>query len=296
MNWDALKFDWNQVRAFLATAEEGSLSAAARALGLTQPTLGRQVTALEEDLGVPLFERAGKSLVLTPSGRLLAEHVREMGAAAERLSLAASGQVHAVEGTVRITATEMMSVYLLPEIVAEIRQEHPALVIDVVATNEVSDLRRREADIAIRNAEPTDPEMIAKKIRMDRGALYASRELLERIGPVHTADDLRTAPMIDFDDDFQLMQGLSARGLPVDASNVVALSKSHVVHWELVKLGIGIGANATAVGDRTSDVVRLLPDTLTFEYPIWLVAPRELKTSRRVRIVFDALAKRLAHA
>ncbi len=295
MNWDALKFDWNQVRAFLATAEEGSLSAAARALGLTQPTLGRQVSALEEDLGVPLFERAGKSLVLTPSGRLLAQHVREMGEAAERLSLVASGQVQAVEGTVRITATEMVSVFLLPEIVAELRREHPALVIEIVATNDVSDLRRREADIAIRNTEPKDKEMIARKIRMDYGALYASRDLLDRIGPILTIDDLRTAPMLDFDENYELMAGLSARGLPMSSENVAALSKSHVVHWEMVKLGIGIGANATTVGDRTPGVVRLLPDTLTFEFPIWLVAPRELKTSRRVRIVFDALAKRLAH-
>lgn len=296
MNWDAIKFDWNQVRAFLATAEEGSLSAAARALGLTQPTLGRQVTALEDDLGVPLFERVGKSLVLTPAGDLLAKHVREMGQAAERLSLAASGQVHAVEGTVRISATEMMSVYLLPEIVAALRVAHPALVIDVVSTNDLSDLRRREADIAIRNAEPTDPEMFARRIRMDQGALYASKELLDQIGPIETAEDLRTAPMVDFDDQHQLMTGLSARQLPVGASNVVALSKSHVVHWELVKRGVGIGANATSIGDRTPGVVRLLPDTLTFEYPVWLVAPRELKTSRRVRIVFDTLAEYLAKA
>lgn len=291
MNWDALKFDWNQVRAFLATAEEGSLSAAARALGLTQPTLGRQVTALEEDLGVPLFERVGKSLVLTPSGQLLAEHVRDMGRAAEQLSLAASGQVQSVEGTVRITATEMMSVYLMPEIVAELRARHPALIIDVIATNDVSDLRRREADIAIRNAEPTEQDMIAKKVRMDAGGLYASHELLERIGPIRTAEDLRTAPMLDFDDGFQLMKGLSALNLPVEPRNVVALSKSHVVHWELVKRGVGIGANANAIGERTPGVVRLLPETLTFEYPVWLVAPRELKTSRRVRIVFDTLAE-----
>ena len=101
--------------------------------------------------------------------------------------------------------------------------------------------------------------------------------------------------MLDFDENYELMAGLSARGLPMSSENVAALSKSHVVHWEMVKLGIGIGANATTVGDRTPGVVRLLPDTLTFEFPIWLVAPRELKTSRRVRIVFDALAKRLAH-
>lgn len=294
MNWDAIKFDWNQVRAFLATAEEGSLSAAARALGLTQPTLGRQVSALEDDLGVPLFERVGKTLELTPAGRLLAEHVREMGQAAERLSLVASGQVQSVEGTVKITANEMMSVYLLPEIVAALRAQHPGLVIEIISTNEISDLRRREADIAIRNAEPTEPEMFAKKIRMDKGGLYAAPDLLRRIGPVETTDDLVGKPMIDFDERYQFMAGLQQMGLPVGSKDVVALSKSHSVHWELVKKGVGIGANALLVGDRTPEVVRLLPDTLTFEFPVYLIAPRELKTSRRVRLVFDTLAEFLA--
>lgn len=293
MNWAAIRFDWNQVRAFLATAEEGSLSAAARALGLTQPTLGRQVTALEEHLGVPLFERVGKSLILTPSGQLLVEHVRDMGEAAERLSLVASGQVQSVEGVVKITATEMMSAFALPSLVRDLREREPGLILEIVATNSLSDLRRREADIAIRNAEPTDPDLIAKRIRDDTGGLYASENLIERMKPIRTMADLAHAPLIDFDESDQFIEAFAARGAPVGRENIVARSKNHFVHWELARAGVGIGVNSTIVGDRTPGMVRLLEEELTFTFPIWLVAPRELRTSRRVRIVFDALAEHL---
>lgn len=291
MNWAAIRFDWNQVRAFLATAEEGSLSAAARALGLTQPTLGRQVAALEEHLGVPLFERVGKALVLTPSGQLLVEHVREMGAAAERLSLVASGQVQSVEGVVRITATEMMSAFALPQLVRQMREAEPGLVLEIVATNSLSDLRRREADIAIRNTEPTDPDLIAKRIRDDTGGIYASEDLIARMKPIRTLSDLAHAPLIGFDENDGFIEALAKRGAPVGRDNIVALSKNHFVHWELARAGVGLGVNSTNIGDRTPGMMRLLEDELTFTFPIWLVAPRELRTSRRVRLVFDALAE-----
>ena len=151
MDWRSVKFDWNRARAFLVTAEEGSLSAAARSLGMAQPTLGRQVSALEEELGVVLFERLGKGLTLTPSGLELVEHVRAMGAAATRVSLTASGQAQSVEGTVRITASEVTSAYMLPPIIARMREDMPGITIEIVSSNALSDLRRREADIAIRS-------------------------------------------------------------------------------------------------------------------------------------------------
>ena len=122
MDWRSVNFDWNRARAFLVTAEEGSLSAAAKALGMTQPTLGRQVTALEQELGVVLFERAGRGLILTPNGLNLLEHVRSMGEAAGRVSLAASGQAETIEGSISITASELTSVFLLPPIVERLRE------------------------------------------------------------------------------------------------------------------------------------------------------------------------------
>ena len=174
MNWKNIAFDWNRARAFLVVVEEGSLSAAARALGQAQPTLGRQITALEQDLGVTLFQRVGRGIQPTPAALDLAEHVRTMSEAAQKFSLAASGQAESVEGTVTITASEMYSATLLPSLVRKIRQDHPGIRVEIVAANSVADLQRREADIAIRNAQPQHPDLIARKICDDAGHLYGA--------------------------------------------------------------------------------------------------------------------------
>ncbi len=296
MNWQAINYDWNQVRAFLATVEEGSLSAAARVLGLTQPTLGRQVAGLEERLGVTLFERSGRKLILTPSGAELAEHVRAMGEAATQVSLVATGQSTSVEGVVRITASEMHSARNLPDFVAELRAAHPGIVIEIVATNSLSDLRRREADIAIRNTEPTDSDLIAKRMGDQRGGLYATPSYLAREGPFRTVGELARASFVGFGADGGVLDALRARGVPVTEANFVARSENHLVHWEMCRAGIGIGLNAWDSGDRDADVVRLLDAEVSFEFPVWLVAPKELRTSRRVRIVLDALSAYLGQA
>ncbi|MEL6416189.1 MAG: LysR family transcriptional regulator, partial [Pseudomonadota bacterium] len=177
MNWQAISFDWNQVRAFLATAEEGSLSAAARALGQTQPTLSRQVAALEEELGVTLFERAGRAMALTSAGADLLDHVRVMADAANRISLSASGQSQTIAGKVVITATGNMATRQLPPIIKKIHAVAPELEIDILPSNEVQDLTRREADISIRHARPEQPDLIAKLLMETKAHLYASRGL-----------------------------------------------------------------------------------------------------------------------
>lgn len=291
MNWQAVNFDWNQVRAFLATVEEGSLSAAARALGLTQPTLGRQVSALEEELGVTLFERSGRTLILTPTGQALAEHVRAMGEAATRLSLVASGQSQSVEGRVKVTASEGYAAYVLPEVVERLRAEHPGIVLEIVSTNSLSDLRRREADIAVRNADPTDPEMIARRMPDQKGGLYATPGLIARYGPFREVRDLAQAPFIGFGSDGMYLDALQKRQVPVTEANFVAGSESHLVHWEMARRGIGLGIVGNVVGEKDDCVVPVLHDKLSFEFPVWLVAPSELRTSARVRIVFDMLAE-----
>ncbi len=294
MNWQAVNFDWNQVRALLATLEEGSLSAAARALGLTQPTLGRQVAALEAHLDVTLFERSGRQLIPTPAALEIADHVRAMGEAATRLSLAATGQAQSVEGTVKITATEMYSAFVLPGFVAALRRSHPGIVIEVVATNSLSDLRRREAEIAIRNAEPTDPDLIARKIKTEAGGLFATRELIAQHGPFHEIADLTRAPFVGFGNTGEYIEALRARGVMVTRENFVTQSENHLVHWEMARSGLGFGINGWDVGVGCSDMEPVLRDVLSFEFPVWLVAPQELKTSRRVRIVFDALVAYLS--
>ena len=191
MDWRKLGFDWNRARAFLVTAQEGSFSAAARALGQAQPTLGRQVAALEEELGVALFERIGHRLVLTETGAQLAEQVRAMNDAAMRFSLIAAGQSQTIDGVVRLAASQAVSGHLLPPVVESLRKRHPGLEVEIVVSNTTSDLRQREADIAVRHVRPEGPDLVARLVKERSGAhLYGSAAYLKRIGnPTGAIDD-----------------------------------------------------------------------------------------------------------
>ena len=290
MDWQATKFDWNRARAFLVTAEEGSLSAAARALGMTQPTLGRQVAALEGELGVTLFERTGHGLTLTPAGLELLEHVRPMGEAATRMSLSAHGQSQAISGPVTITASEIVSAFQLPPVIAKIHAAHPGINIEIVATNEVRDLKRREADIAVRNAPPKQPDLIARKLREDTAQLYASPAYLDRIGNPQSVRDLNAARFIGFDHSMVLVSAYNERGMSVTADNFPIATENHLVQWELAKQGHGIGIFPTRIGDPEPGLRRVAEDFASISYPIWLVAHRDLSTNRRIRLVYDTLA------
>ncbi|MDH5217889.1 MAG: LysR family transcriptional regulator [Gammaproteobacteria bacterium] len=293
MDWRSVNFDWNRARAFLVTAEEGSLSAAARALGMTQPTLGRQVTALEKELGVILFERVGQGLVLTPSGLDLLEHVRAMGNAANQVSLTANGQTQDLEGNVCISASEVYSAYILPPIIAKLRQTEPKIQVEIVASNEASDLRRREADIALRNFEPTQPELIAKKIKEVSARFYATKKYLDRVGQPGSIEDLQQLDFIGFESPNMLINYLKEMGLNLSPRNFPIVTSSYLAHWELVKQDLGIGMMPEEIGDAEPLVLQVLPDFPPIVFPIWLTTHRELRTSRRVRIVFDLLAKEL---
>ncbi|MDO6479335.1 LysR family transcriptional regulator [Shimia thalassica] len=293
MDWRAVKFDWNKARAFLVTAEEGSLSAAARALGMAQPTLGRQVDGLEQELGVVLFERVGRGLTLTPSGLELLDHVRDMGDAAGRVSLTALGQSQALEGTISISASETYATVLLPPLVAKLRQQEPGIHVEIVVANHASDLLRREADIAIRNFRPTEPDLIAKKIGMVDAALYATPQYIEKIGAPTTPYALRNADFVNMDRTGGMLKGLNSFGLGLTEANFPLLTESYLVMWELVKQGAAIGILDAHIGDAEPKVRRVLPDLEPLTFPIWLVAHREVTTSRRIRRVFDFLAEEL---
>ena len=290
MDWSAVNFDWNRARAFLVTAEEGSLSAAARSLGMAQPTLGRQVRALEEELDVVLFERHGHGLVLTPSGLELVEHVRGMGEAAGRVALAATGQSQSVEGPVTITTTEVTAAFLLPPLISKLRQSHPGIQVDVVASNELRDLRRREADIALRSVRPTDPDLVAKKLMRESARLYASKDYLSAMGQLDGVGSLQKAQFIGFEDNQPFLKGLNELGLGLTEGNFPIRCGDHLVQWEMVKQGLGIGVMIAAVGDAEPKVENAAPWLPAFEFDVWLAAHREVNTSRRVRLVFDFLA------
>jgi DNA-binding transcriptional LysR family regulator len=287
------KLDWNQLRAFLETAETGSLSAAARKLGLTQPTLGRQVAAIEQSMGVTLFERVGKAMALTSTGLDLLEHARSMGSAAEALSLAATGRSQAVGGVVSVSASDVVATHLLPPLVRQLREQEPGIAIEVISSNALSDLQRREADIAIRHVKPVQPDLIARLIREAAANFYASEDWVKAHGHPRSAEEAAHLPFVGSDRSGQFLSYLRQHGLPLSEANFSCYADHSVAHWALVRQGMGIGAMMDEIALDTPGIVRVLNDVPPVRFPIWLVTHRELRTSRRIRVVFEALAQGL---
>lgn len=296
MDWSTTDFHWGRARVFLATAEEGSFSAAARALGSTQPTVGRQVAALEEELSVVLFERIGARLELTPAGLELADHVRAMAEAAARVSMAAAGRSQAVEGVVRITASDLFTAHLLPPALARLRAHHPGILVELVASNTVEDLQRRQADIAVRHFPATEPELVLRKLGERRAWFYAAPAYLERAGlagPV-SRRDLARADFIGFDPVEPFLGWLRSKDVPVERSNLPITCPLSLVQWELCRAGLGLAAVMEDVAERDSAIVRLDSDLPPFPVPVYLTAHRALRTSRRLRVVWDVLVETLS--
>lgn len=284
--------DWNRAQAFLATAEAGSLSAAARQLGLTQPTLSRQVAALEAELDATLFERVGKKLVLTETGMSLLEHARAMGEAANALTLTASGHTQAIEGRVSISASDAYAAYILPDIAERIRNEAPQITLVIISRNSLSDLRRREADIAIRHVRPAEDGLVGKLVRESTANFYASQSWLARNKRPKSMADI-AQHLIGFEDTERFAQFMRGIGIPATEEGFRLVSENSVVVWEMVKRGLGIGTMMREIAERTTGVVELFPETEAAKVPVWLVTHRELRTSRRIRVVYDILAEEL---
>lgn len=295
INWREVNFDWNYARGFLVTMEEGSLSAAARALNLTQPTLSRQVAALEESLGLVLFERVGRGLEPTPTGLELLEHVRLMGEAANQFSLTASGQSSAIEGKVCISCTDLDATFRLPKIIKSLREAHPSIQIEIIASNDASDLKGREADIALRGFRPQEPDLIAKKLYDIQATLYATPEYLDSIGRPKNNQDFSQAQFIGFHKfNQEYIDILNEKAFNLDEKNFAVLCNNHVTYWEVMKLGMGIGVMPIEIGDKEPLVERAIQDQEFFTGEVWLVAHRELRTSLRVKTVFEYLSNSLA--
>ncbi len=289
-------FDWNQARAFLTTAEEGSLSAAAHKLGQTQPTLSRQVAGLEIDLGVLLFERVGRGMTLTQSGHELLEHFTKMGQAAESISLTASGQSQTVEGRVSITASDIMATYFLPDAIKELRDIAPGIEIELVVANEISDLQRREADIAIRHIRPEQPELVGKLLGQAEGCVYGSVDYFTRFGTPQNMTDFNAATFVSYGSAEEFISYMNKLGASLSTQNVKYCVGHGVAGWEMVKKGLGLGAMMRTLAESTPDIHPVLPKQTTMRFPIWLIAHKELHTGKRFRIVFDFLAEYLPRA
>ncbi len=290
-------FDWSLVRSFLAALDQGSLLGAARQLHMSQPTLGRHIAELESQLGVVLFERTGRGLVPTATTLQLAPSARSMEAGAMQLSRTLSGTQSQSAGTVRITASVPVAVQVMPPVLTAMRRALPDIQIELVSSNQVSNLLRREADIAVRMVRPEQGSLIARKIGDVRLGAYASRGYLESHGPLRKAADLLQHELIGSDTDPAILQGFAAMGYPVTRSTFALRSDDLIVQWQAVRAGLGVGFCAEYMARGDANLVEVLPGQLKIpSLPMWLAVHREIRTSTRIRCVFDFLAETLPGA
>ncbi len=287
--------DWSLIPSFLATAEAGSLSGAARTLGISQPTVGRHIADLEGALGVRLFDRTSSGLRITEVGLSLVENAQAMRERAEGLRRLAEGKAEAIEGSVRLAASEMVAVYLLPDILADLHREEPRIKIDVVASMTPENLLLREADIALRMFRPEQNDVITRHVNDVGIGMFAHPDYVARRGLPTTISDLSGHSLIGFDRIDVIVRGFRRIGVEVDRDFFTYRCDSQSAGWEMAKAGFGIGFGPVYLG-RRDGLVHILPDLRheTLELPIWLTAHRDLRHSRRIRFVYDFLAERLS--
>ncbi len=289
-------FDWDALRVFAAAADAGSVSGAARALGVSQPTASRQIQSLEQKLGTLLFQRTSRGLILTETALALLDDARAMSEAADRLALAAAGRVESVAGVVRITASEIVATYRLPAILAALRDAEPEIELEIVASNATENLLQREADIAVRMYRPTQADVISRHVGDVDIGVYAAERYLRTHGCPTTADALLEHHVVGYDRDDAMIRGFEAFGVEVSRSFFPVRADDQVVAWQMVIEGLGIGFMQVRVGDAEPRVRRVLHELALPSLPIWLTSHAELKTNRRIRRVYDWLADSLCTA
>ena len=285
--------DWSLWRSFGAVVEHGSLSAAARALGLSQPTLGRHVEALEQALGVGLFERTLTGLRPTGTALKLYEPVQAAQAALAQAGLLAAGASATPAGSVRITSSTVMCHYVLPPLLHDIRQEFPQVTIELVPSDSAENLLLREADIAVRMFRPTQLELIAKRLGELPIVCCAHQRYLDRRGAPDGPEALRGHDLIGFDRSDMLIAAARRMGFELTRDDFTVRTDSQTNAWELLKAGLGIGFAQSILVDETPGLVRLLPDFNPPPLEVWLTTHRELFTSHRIRAIYDRLSEGL---
>lgn len=291
---DMNQLDWSLLQSFVRVARAGSLSAAARENGVSQPTLGRHIRALEAALDQPLFTRTATGQVLTAMGARLLEHASAMEGAAARIALAAAGSSARLEGTVRITASRVVAYYHLPPVLAGLRAAEPGIQIDLVASDAAENLLFREADIALRMFRPESGDLLAQKITEIPLGLYAARSYLDRVGHPATPEALMALDFVGYDRSDLILQMMAANGFPVTREFFALRCEDQLVNWALVCAGCGVGGFQRAIGDADPRVERIAPFIRLPVLPVWLVIPEALRHVPRIARVRQALAEGLA--
>ena len=285
------RLDWALVRSYLAVMDAGSVSGAARATQGHQPTISRHLAELEAQLGVALFERTGRGVRPTAAGLEALPAARQMQAAAEALARSVARGREATRGTVRITASQVVSAWLLPPLVAEFQRAEPGIAIEVVASNAVQNLLRREADIAVRMVRPDQGSLIARRVGDVAINAWADAGYLAAMGTPRKPADLAGHRLVGFDKDDTILRGMARLGLVMTAADFAVRTDDQVVYGQLIAGGAGIGFAADYWATQWPSLERVLPELSIPPLPCWLTVHRELRGSGVVRRVYEFLAE-----
>ena len=286
---------WELYRTFLEVIRDGSLSGAARKLSLTQPTVGRHIDALEAALGVALFSRSPRGLRATPAALELVGHAETMAAASAALRRTASGGAKHDRGTVRITASEMIGCEVLPSILADFRDRHPAIGIELALSNRNQDLLRRDADIAIRMVRPRQKSLVARRIGNSAIGLYAHRNYVEKYGVPKDVAELSRHCMIGFDRDHLSLQSLGPLPRQVTRELFGFRCDSDLAQFSALRAGVGIGGCQHNIARRYPELVGVLAKAIRFELEVWVAMHEDMRSTGRVRRLFDHLVEALSN-
>ncbi|WP_460134714.1 LysR family transcriptional regulator [Pseudomonas sp. S1_E04] len=287
----ATNIGWELYRSFLAVLKEGSLSGAARQLGITQPTVGRHIAALETALGVVLFTRSPTGLLPTAVAHTLRAHAETMERTAAALERAASSQGEDVHGVVRVSASDVVGVEVLPPILSQLRQEHPHLKVELSLTNRLSDLLQLEADIAVRMVRPSQAQLLARRVGFIEVGLHARDDYLQRQGIPQQMQDLANHSVIGFDHENAFIRSLAIKGL--ERSAFALSSDSDLAQLALIRAGAGIGGCQVQLARRDPRLRRVLPESFALKMDTWVTMHEDLRDSPRCRVMFDALVEGL---
>jgi DNA-binding transcriptional LysR family regulator len=286
------ELDWSLLRAFLEVARAGSLSGAAAALKTSQPTLSRQIATLEAQLGQALFERTTRGMRLTEAGEAMRTPAERMREHAQQFSLVASGRSQALAGTARVTASEIFSAYVLPDLLRRLADTHPEIQIELVASDTLENLIERDADIALRMVRPEHTALVARRLADQPLAIYAHRDYLREHGKP-TPANMNQHRWIGFDRSDLMLRGFRAAGYPVKRELFGFRCDNQIVAWQAVLAGMGLGVGTHRVAVQSPQLVRVLPKIPIPPMQLWVTAHRELRGTPRLKVVFDALAQAL---
>lgn len=293
MNSEKFEPDWFLWRSFLAVMDEGSLSAAARKLSASQPTIGRHIEELENNLAAILFDRTGRGLVPTALAHQMVDAVRNAKSALAEAQLMASGSTQMLEGTVRITASQILSHHILPKILQKARARFPAIQIELVPSDSAENLLLREADIAIRMFRPGQLDIVAKKIGEVPLCACAHKSYLEKYGTPDSITDLLDHELIGLDRQEDIIKVAKTIGIELRRADFSIRTDSQTAIWQMALNGLGITFAQTSLIDATPDMVKIVPDLKIPSMEMWLVAHKEVHRAKRIRVIYDLLAAEL---